>query len=191
MDDLDMKYMIEAILFASGEPVSIDRLCFALEEDKKRVESAVQELADRYAFERRGVRIVRMDDSFQMCSAAEFAPIIRKVMETRKPPTLSQAALEVLSIVAFYQPVTRSYVDQIRGVDSSYTMGMLLDRELIEDCGRLDVPGRPRIYGTTHQFLRTFGITSLSELPDIPQLSGEAEQQLSLSDTILSESPAG
>jgi segregation and condensation protein B len=183
MEIKDIECMAEGILFASGEPVGIDRLCVALEIDKKTLESVIGALADRFAFERRGIRIVRMDNSYQMCSAPEYGDIIRKVMETRKPPSLSQSALEVLSIVAFYQPVTRSYVDQVRGVDSSYTMGMLLDRELIEECGKLDVPGRPTLFRTTKDFLRTFGISSLSELPDLPQLAGEQDGQMSMADT--------
>lgn len=124
----------------------------------------------------RGIRLVRLDTSYQLCSAPEFAPYIRKTLENRKPARLSQPALEVLAVIAYYQPVTRAYVDQIRGVDSAYTVGLLLERELIEECGRLAVPGRPILYRTTKNFLRSFGLSSLEELPELPDASQESGQ---------------
>lgn len=181
MDTLEMKEIeaaIEGILFASGEPVNIDRICVALELDRPTVELVLQKLADYYSFERRGMRLVRMEDSYQLCSAPEYADYIRKAFEIRKPAKLSQPALEVLTIIAYYQPTTRAYVDQIRGVDSSYTVGLLLDRHLIEECGRLQVPGRPRLYRTTKTFLRAFHLNSLEDLPEMPGL--EADGQLRL-----------
>ena len=114
------------------------------------------------------MRILNFEGRFQMCSAPEFAPVITKTMERRKPPMLSQPALEALAIVAYFQPVTRAYVDQVRGVDSSYTVSALLERGLIERCGRLDAPGRPSLYRTTDVFLRTMDISSLEELPELP-----------------------
>ncbi len=134
MDNLEMKEIeatVEGILFASGEPVSIDRICTATELDYNTIKTVLQRLMDYYSFERRGIRLVRMEDSYQLCSAPEYADTIRKAFEIRKPAKLSQPALEVLTIIAYYQPTTRAYVDQIRGVDSSYTMGLLLDRHLI------------------------------------------------------------
>lgn len=181
MDTLEMKDIeaaIEGILFASGEPVNIDRICIALELDRPTVELVLQKLADYYSYERRGMRLVQMEDSYQLCSAPEYADYIRKAFEIRKPAKLSQPALEVLTIIAYYQPTTRAYVDQIRGVDSSYTVGLLLDRHLIEECGRLQVPGRPRLYRTTKTFLRAFHLNSLEELPEMPGL--EADGQLRL-----------
>ena len=168
MDNKEMQIAAEGILFASGEPVHISRLCLALGTDRPRAEEALQRLGDYYAFERRGIRLIRMEDSYQLCSAPEYAEIIRRAFARRKTAKLSQPALEVLAIVAYYQPVTRAQVDQIRGVDSAYTMGLLLDRKLIEECGRLQVPGRPRLYRTTEGFLRAFHITSLEELPPLP-----------------------
>ena len=150
----EIEAAVEAILFASGDPVHVDRLCVALELDRSTVEQALQKLMDAYAYERRGVRLVRMEDTWQMCSAPDYGEVIRKAFEIRKSARLSQPALEVLTIIAYYQPTTRAYVDQIRGVDSAYTVGLLLDRKLIEECGRLQVPGRPRLYRTTKQFLR-------------------------------------
>jgi len=159
---------LESILFASGEPVPVERLCLGLEVDRPTLDAVAQQLIDKYKYERRGIRIVRMDTSYQMCSAPEFAPYIRKTLESRKPPKLSQPALEVLAIIAYYQPVTRAYVDQVRGVDSSYTVGLLLERDLIEEAGRLAVPGRPTLFRTTKTFLRTFELNSLAELPELP-----------------------
>lgn len=165
---LEMKELqsaVEAILFASGEAVHIDRICLALELDKLSVEELLHGLSDYYAFERRGIRLVRMEDKWQLCSAPEYADMIRKAFEVRKPAKLSQPALEVLAIIAYHQPTTRAQVDQIRGVDSSYTMTLLLERDLIEECGRLQVPGRPRLYRTTDNFLRSFHLSSLKDLP--------------------------
>jgi len=172
----EMEAALEAILFAAGDPVSTDRICLTLEVDEDTVHAVCQRLADRYSYERRGLRLVRMDDSYQLCSAPEYAPLIRKAFESRKPARLSQPALEVLSIVAYYQPVTRAYIDQVRGVDSSYTVGLLLERELIEEAGRLAVPGRPIQYRTTKNFLRSFSISSLEELPELPAAAAEDGQ---------------
>ena len=183
MENMEMKEIesaIEGILFASGEPVQIDRICLALDMDRPTVEQVLHRLSDQYAFDRRGIRLLQLEDSWQMCSAPDYADIIRRAFEIRKPAKLSQPALEVLTIIAYYQPTTRAYVDQIRGVDSAYTVGLLLDRHLIEECGRLQVPGRPRLYRTTKAFLRAFHLNSLDDLPEIPGL--EADGQLRLND---------
>lgn len=173
-----MQLAVEGILFASGEPVHISRICMALDTDRPRAEEALQRLGDYYAFERRGIRLVRMEDSYQLCSAPEYAEIIRKAFEIRKTAKLSQPALEVLAIVAYYQPVTRAQVDQIRGVDSAYTVGLLLDRKLIEECGRLQVPGRPRQYRTTQAFLRSFHMKTLEDLPPLPGIEEGGQLRL-------------
>ncbi len=194
MDNLEMKEIesaVEGILFASGEPVHIDRICMALEMDRPTVELVLQRLSDHYSFERRGVRLLRMEDSYQLCSAPDYAEVIRKAFEIRKPAKLSQPALEVLTIIAYYQPTTRSYVDQIRGVDSSYTVGLLLDRHLIEECGRLQVPGRPHLYRTTKAFLRAFHINSLDELPEMPGLETDGQMRLDENGSVVDDvSPA-
>lgn len=178
MDRKEIESAVEAILFASGEPVRMDRICTALGIDRPAAEQVLQKLMDYYAYERRGIRLLKIEDSWQLCSAPDYADVIRRAFEIRKPAKLSQPALEVLTIVAYYQPTTRAYVDQIRGVDSSYTVGLLLDRHLIEECGRLQVPGRPRLYRTTKAFLRAFHLKSLDDLPEIPGL--EADGQLRL-----------
>ncbi len=180
LDLQEIKSAMEGILFASGEPVNIDRICLALELDKATAQQVLQELGDAYAFERRGIRLIRMEDSYQLCSAPEYADVIRKAFEIRKSAKLSQPALEVLTIIAYYQPTTRAYVDQVRGVDSSYTMGLLQERGLIAECGRLQVPGRPHLYRTTKEFLRAFHLSSLDELPEMPGL--ETDGQLRLDD---------
>ena len=172
----ELESALESVLFASGEPVPVERLCLGLEVDRPTLDAVAQELMDKYKYERRGLRIVRMDTSYQMCSAPEYAPHIRKTLESRKPPKLSQPALEVLAVIAYYQPVTRAYVDQVRGVDSSYTVGLLLERDLIEEAGRLAVPGRPTLFRTTKNFLRTFELNSLAELPELPDSTQEGTQ---------------
>ena len=167
---------IEGILFAAGEPVGVERLCMTLEIDRATADAVCQRLADQYSYERRGIRLLKLENCYQLCSAPEYAPYIRKAFESRKPARLSQPALEVLAIIAYYQPTTKAYVEQIRGVDSSYTVGLLAERELIEECGRLAVPGRPILYRTTQNFLRSFGLSSLEELPDLPSASAEDAQ---------------
>ena len=162
--------ILESILFASGDPMPVSRLCALLDKGEDEIMEAAQRLADGYSFERRGIRLLRLEDSLQLCSAPENGEYVRRALEARKPPRLSPAAMEVLTIVAYFQPVTRTYIEQIRGVDSSYTVGLLVDRELIEPCGRLDVPGRPTIYRTTPGFLRAFGLSSLDELPEQEEL---------------------
>ncbi|MDU6202301.1 MAG: SMC-Scp complex subunit ScpB [Flavonifractor plautii] len=146
MELKEIESAIEGVLFAAGEPVGVERLCLALDIDRITADSVCQRLADAYRYERRGIRLVRLDNSYQLCSAPEFADCIRRAFESRRPARLSQPALEVLAIIAYYQPATRAYVDQIRGVDSSYTVSLLLERDLIEECGRLAVPGRPIQY---------------------------------------------
>jgi len=193
MENLEMRDIeaaIEGILFASGEPVAVDRICVALDMDRNTVELVLQKLADYYSFERRGMRLVRMEDTWQLCSAPEYGDYIRKAFEIRKPAKLSQPALEVLTIIAYYQPTTRAYVDQIRGVDSSYTVGLLLDRHLIEECGRLQVPGRPRLYRTTKAFLRAFHLSSLEDLPEMPGLEADGQLRLGEDGTVLEEPTA-
>jgi len=168
MDQL--KRIIEAILFAAGEPVEIERLAKTAECDPNEIEEAARALMDEYAFDRRGIRIVQLDRAYQMCSSGELSAYVTKALETRKPPKLSSSQLETLTIIAYYQPATKAYVEQLRGVDSSYSVNALLNKHLIEECGRLNVPGRPILYRTTADFLRTFGIASLDELPEIEKM---------------------
>lgn len=178
MEPTELMRGIEAILFAAGEPVEVERLAMALEADPEDVAAAARELADEWAFQRRGIRLIALEDAWQMVSSPDQADRITKALETRKPPKLSASQLETLTIIAYYQPATKAMVEQIRGVDSSYSLGALLNKKLIEEAGRLNVPGRPIQYRTTPAFLRTFGLSSLEELPQIQRISfGETEQK--------------
>lgn len=167
MELTELQRAIEAVLFAAGEPVEVSRLSMTLETDENEICQAADKLADAWAFERRGIRIVRLENAYQMVSSGEMADYITRALETRKPPKLSSSQLEALTIIAYYQPATKAMVEQIRGVDSSYSIGALLNKKLIEEAGRLNVPGRPIQYQTTKDFLRTFGLRSLEELPEI------------------------
>ena len=176
MEQNQLERAIEAILFAAGERVEISRLAMALETDPSEIEKVTDRMADALAFERRGIRILKLEDGYQMVSSGEMADYVTKALETRKPPKLSASQLETLTIIAYYQPATKAMVEQLRGVDSSYSIGALLNKKLIEDAGRLNVPGRPIQYKTTANFLRTFGLESLEELPAIEKVSlGEPE----------------
>jgi len=177
MELCEIEGAIEGILFASGEPVSIDRIAAVLAVDTETITDIAVRMADRLSMERRGIRLVRMENSLQLCSAPEYSDCIRAALETRKPPQLTQTALEVLAIVAYFQPVTRAYIEQVRGVDSSYTVSVLAERGLIEAAGHLDAPGRPTLFRTTKNFLRTFGISSVEELPELPAAAEDGEQQ--------------
>ena len=155
MEQKELQRAIEAILFAAGERIEISRLAMALEVDPKEITAAADALADSLAFERRGIRILKLEKGYQMVSSGEMADYITKALETRKPPKLSSSQLETLTIVAYYQPATKAMVEQIRGVDSSYSVSALLNKKLIQEAGRLNVPGRPILYKTTPDFLRT------------------------------------
>ncbi|HIY21002.1 MAG TPA: SMC-Scp complex subunit ScpB [Candidatus Flavonifractor merdigallinarum] len=172
----EVESAIEAILFAAGDPVGVERICLALDMDRISVDGACRRLADRYRFERRGMRLLQLGTSYQLCSAPEHAAAVRRALESRRPARLSQTALEVLAVIAYFQPITRAYIDQIRGVDSAYTVSMLVDRGLVEECGRLPVPGRPIQYRTTQAFLRSFSLSRLDDLPELPNVSAEEER---------------
>ena len=174
----ELQNKIVAVLFAAGEPVEAARLQEALEFTPEEMEERLSDLAALLDDQEFPLELRRLEDSYQLCSAPEYGDQIRKAFEIRKPAKLSQPALEVLTIIAYYQPTTRAYVDQIRGVDSSYTVGLLLDRHLIEECGRLQVPGRPRLYRTTQAFLRAFHLDSLEDLPQLPGLEADGQMRL-------------
>lgn len=171
MEFEQLQRVLEAILFAAGERIDISRLSASLEVDPAEVEKAADALADEYAFHRRGIRILKLEKGYQMVSSGEMADFVTKTLETRKPPKLSSSQLETLTIIAYYQPATKAMVEQIRGVDSAYSVAALLNKKLIEEAGRLNVPGRPIQYKTTPDFLRTFSLSSLEELPPIDKIS--------------------
>jgi len=158
----------EAVLFASGEPVEIDRFCQIFEVDDETVVSVMEMLRDRYENMNSAVKVIRLDFSYQLCTKKEYGDYIRTALDLRRRTPLSQAALEVLAVIAYNQPVTKAYVEQVRGVDCSGVVSTLVEKGLLEEKGRLELPGRPLLYGTTETFLRCFGLSSLDNLPEIP-----------------------
>ena len=173
MSELNIKNAIEAILFASGTSVPVSRVATALELTEKEAKKQLDSLMDEYTKAQRGITIIKLQDAYQMVSVEEYAPQIRTVMDLRRNTPLSQAAMEVLAVVAYNQPVTKAFIEQVRGVDCSGVIGSLTAKDLIEEKGRLELPGRPLIYGTTENFLRCFSISDLSELPEIPSSEPE------------------
>lgn len=169
MEQAERERAVEAILFALGEPVTTVRLARALDAPEEDILDACQALAAFYEEQARGIRLVQLEQSWQLVSAPRWGEVIRGLLARKKADKLSPAALETLAIVAYFQPVTRVYLDQARGVDSAHSLGLLLDRELVEPCGNLDAPGRPTLYRTTQTFLRSFGLSSLEELPPLPE----------------------
>ena len=170
MEQNDLQRALMAVLFAAGEPVSASRLAESLQVDESEIHRECEVLMSALSFNRSGIRIVKLEDAYQMCSSAEMAEYVTKTLETRKPPKLSPSQLETLTVIAYYQPATKAYVETIRGVDSAYSVSALLTKKLIRECGRLNVPGRPILYETTPDFLRVFGLESLADLPDIEKV---------------------
>lgn len=177
MTATEIKNAIEAILFANGNSVAVSRLATALEITENQAQTYADELVKEYTQQQRGITIIKLDDSYQMVSQKAYAPYIRTVMDLRRNTPLSQAAMEVLAVVAYNQPVTKSFVEQVRGVDCSGVIGSLTTKGLIEEKGRLELPGRPLLYGTTENFLRCFSISSLDELPPLPETEEETADE--------------
>ncbi|WP_302656132.1 SMC-Scp complex subunit ScpB [Agathobaculum sp.] len=173
---------LEAVLFAAGDAVSIDRLCEVLELPRETVLEAARELSSRYDFEQRGLMLRRIADKLQLCSRPMYAEAVRRVTETRKNASLSPAALEVLTIIAYRQPVTRAFIDQLRGVDSGGTLSSLAEKQMIEEAGRLEVPGRPILYRTTEHFLQAFALESLDDLPALPAFTDNEQLSFDMED---------
>ena len=170
MEQNDLQRALMAVLFAAGEPVAASRLAESLQVDESEIHRDCEALISALSYHRSGIRIVKLEDAYQMCSSAEMAEYVTKTLETRKPPKLSPSQLETLTVIAYYQPATKAYVETIRGVDSAYSVSALLTKKLIRECGRLNVPGRPILYETTPDFLRVFGLESLADLPDIEKV---------------------
>lgn len=165
--------IIEAILFASGEPIEISRLAEAAGIEEDMVERMVNLLNDRYEECESSMQVIRLADSFQLCVKDTYIDYIRSAMETKKAAPLSAAAMEVLTIIAYNQPVTKGFVEHVRGIDSSSVVNSLVEKNLLEEAGRLDVPGKPIAYRTTQTFLRSFQLTSLDDLPAVPDGDGQ------------------
>ncbi|MBQ5824080.1 MAG: SMC-Scp complex subunit ScpB [Clostridia bacterium] len=180
MNAKELNAAVEAMLFASGEPLEIVRIAEVLGCDVEQVENIVLNLADKLDESGSGLCVMKLGDKAQMCSRQEFAPLIRDILDLKRNTPLSGAAFEVLAVIAYNQPVTKSFVEQVRGVDCSGVISTLCQRGLIEEKGRLELPGRPLIYGTTSDFLRCFCVSDLSELPPLPEKNeDELKQALS------------
>lgn len=188
MEAEKLKPAIEAILFACGTPAELTKIAQALEIKEEKAEELLKSLMEDYSSRKSGIKIVRLGKSYQMCTEKEYAEIIRTVLDLRRNSPLSQAALEVLAIIAYNQPVTKAFVEQIRGVDCSGVVSSLVARELIEEKGRLELPGRPLIYGTTENFLRCFNVSDVSELPPLPQKNSDEENSEESSENSENES---
>lgn len=173
----EMQAAAEAMLFACGEPLEIDRIAQILEIDVENAESLVLNIAAKYDDTNSGIRIVKMDKKYQICTRKEYAEQVRDILDLKRNAPLSQAAFEVLAVVAYNQPITKAYIEQVRGVDCSGVISTLCQKGLIEEVGRLELPGRPLIYGTTAEFLKCFCINSLDDLPDIPELNEKTKEE--------------
>lgn len=173
MNMKELQNTLEAILFAVGEPVELQKLSQILETDELLLGQVLENLRALYDERDSGLCILKLDDKYQLCTKKQYADSVRRVLESKRNTPLSQAAFEVLAIIAYNQPVTKAFVEQIRGVDCSAVISTLCQRMLIEEKGRLDLPGRPLVYGTTPDFLRCFCLDSLDELPPLPEKADE------------------
>lgn len=190
MEIKQYKAAIEAVVFASGEPVSVARLAQVLELDEETTQRVAEDWMHEINMRAGGIMAVQLDNAYQLCTRKEYASFVRTAMDIRRNVPLSQAAMEVLAIVAYNQPVTRAFVEQVRGVDCGAVMQGLLTKNLLEEKGRLELPGRPLLYGTTPTFLRSFSISNLSQLPPLPKEDSEEMQESTLDDVIKEQEAA-
>lgn len=174
-DSKNLAAIMEAVLFASGEPLDIEKTASALLVDKETIENALTSIKEKYSSDEHGIELLNLNGKYQFATKEEFAPQIRAVLSIKKNTPLSSAAFEVLAVVAYNQPVTKAFIEQVRGVDCSGVISTLCQRNLIEERGRLDLPGRPLLYCTTDNFLRCFEISSLDELPELPVKDKESQ----------------
>lgn len=164
---IDSEIIIEAVLFASGDPVPLEKLAEIIEQDKKTTREILTDMQYKYQHSARGIMLRELDGSWQLCTKPEMDPYIARLAPVRKKQGLTPAAYETLAIIAYNQPVTRAYIEQIRGVNSDSVITKLMERNLIREAGRDDAPGRPKLYETTEEFLRVFGFSSLKDLPPL------------------------
>lgn len=167
IDEKELFHTIEALLFVAGEPVSINKLADVLEIPEEQLMEVMPKMMDEYNFDRRGIKMIRLDNSFQLTTRPEYFEQVVKLVTHKHKQSLSASTLEVLSIISYNQPITKAAIEKVRGVDSSYSLTKLLERDLIEQKGRLNAPGKPLLYGTTDEFLRCFGLQSLEDMPDL------------------------
>lgn len=175
MEDLEIRAALEAVLFAAGDAVELDKLADIVDVDKRSLADILRQMAAAYEAGDRGIQLIRLEDSYQLCTKGSCRDYVSRLVEPRRRQSLSNAAIEVLAVVAYRQPVTRNTIEHIRGVNCDYIVNRLIERNLIEEVGRLDAPGRPILFGTTQEFLRCFGIESLSQLPDFLSFGAEID----------------
>lgn len=173
----ELQAAAEAVLFSVGEPLELAKLAEALEIEEGTAEQILMNLSASLEERKSGITLLKLDDKYQLSSKSKYAPQIRNVMELKRNAPLSPAAFEVLAVVAYNQPITKAYIEQVRGVDCSGVIATLCQKQLIEEKGRLELPGRPLLYGTTPEFLRCFSISSLDELPPLPDHSAEQQEE--------------
>lgn len=181
---------LEAVLFASGDPISIDRLSQTFEIKPEEIEKYIKELEIKLAADNSGFYVVRLENTYQLVTREEFAPYIKKAFDIKRRTPLSPASLEVLAVIAYNQPVTRAFIEQVRGVDCSGVVSTLVEKGLIEERGRLELPGRPLLYGTTKTFLRSFSLNDLSDLPPLPKDNPEVNdvgEQLEIEEELVGD----
>lgn len=184
--ELNNKSILEALIFAAGEPVEKKRLAQTMEISENEVEALADELKNEYNKQKRGFQLIELDKKYQLCSRAEYFSYVKQMLEIKRNAALSQAAFEVLAVIAYNQPVTKSFVEQVRGVDCSGVIASLYDKGLIEEKGRLELPGKPLIYGTTDTFLRCFSLNSLDALPPLPEKDENQETADEITDDAVS-----
>jgi len=177
MERTKAEAVIEAILFTMGETVEISKLAEVIEEDVKTTKAILKEMSERYAQEDRGIALTQFDNAVQLCTKSEMYEYLIKIAKSPRKITLTDTVLETLSIIAYKQPVTRLEVERVRGVSCDHAINKLLEYDLITELGRLDAPGRPLLFGTTEQFLRSFGVKSLEELPELNPVQMEEFKQ--------------
>jgi len=185
LDNLNYEAAIEAILFTMGESVEIEKIAVALEIKKSEVKNIIKQMQEKYALEDRGIRIIELEDSYQLCTKPEMYEALIKVAKQPRRQVLTDVMMETLSIIAYKQPITRSEIERIRGVKCDFAVNKLIEYELVEEVGRVDAPGRPLLFGTTEEFLRRFGVDSSDNLPGIDmdkieEFKIEAEKEVSL-----------
>ena len=194
MNNQQIVSALEAVLFASGDPISIDRLSQVFEKTPEEVEKRIKELEIKLEKNKSGFTVVRLENTYQLVTREEYAPYIKKAFDIKRRTPLSPASLEVLAVIAYNQPVTRAFIEQVRGVDCSGVVSTLVEKGLIEERGRLELPGRPLLYGTTKTFLRSFSLNDLSDLPPIPKENPEVNdigEQLKIEENLTDEEAHG
>ena len=182
-----IKSIIEAILFSAGRPVTQEELILCLEISKEQIEEIIRNMQEEY--KTRGIEIIQIENSYQMCSRKEYYEYIYQILDKRAKPNLSNAALETLAIIAYNPRTTRAEIEAIRGVNSDGTIYKLLEYGLIEDAGKADLPGKPTTYKTTQEFLKMFGYKNLNDLPELPRYKLDANRQIVIDELIETEAP--